>query len=168
MIFETERLTFSWVKTTDVAFILKLLNDPAFIQNIRDEGIKTIDEAKAHIGVRFIGSYQKNGFGMYLVTLKSSGEHVGVCGILKRDTLNFPDIGYAFLAEHSGKGYASEAAIAVMQYGTQILGIKRIVGITSRDNKASIKILEKAGLVFSNMISTEDGETMLFVPSSQS
>jgi len=166
MILETERLTLSWVQTTDAPFILKLLNDPTFIQNIRDEGIQTLDEAKVHINVKFTFSYQKYGFGMYLVTLKSSGEHVGLCGLVKRDVLDCPDIGYAFLAEHSGKGYASESANAVMEYGTHTLGIERIVGITSLDNKGSIKILEKAGLVFNKMISTEDGETMLFVPSS--
>jgi ribosomal-protein-alanine N-acetyltransferase len=166
MILETERLALSWVQTADAPFILKLLNEPSFIQNIRDEGIQTLEEAKAHIKVKHTDSYQKNGFGMYLVTLKSSGEHLGLCGIVKRDALDYPDIGYAFLAEHSGKGYASESATAVLKYGTHILGIKRIVGITSLDNKASIKILEKAGLVFNKMISTEDGETMLFLPSS--
>lgn len=166
MVLETERLTLSWVQTGDAAFILKLLNDPTFIQNIRDEGIRTLDEAIVHIRIKFTSSYQKNGFGMYLVSLKSSGEHVGLCGIVKRASLDCPDIGYAFLAEHAGKGYASESAHAVMEYGTHILGIERIVGITSLDNKGSIKILEKAGLVFSKMISTEDGETMLFVPSS--
>jgi RimJ/RimL family protein N-acetyltransferase len=166
MILETERLTLSRVQTADAPFILRLLNDPTFIQNIRDEGIRTLDEAKAHIKVKFTSSYQTNGFGMYLVTLKSNGEHVGLCGIVKRDSLDCPDIGYAFLAEHSGKGYASESASAVMEYATRILGIERVVGITSLDNKGSIKILEKAGLVFNKMISTEDGETMLFVPSS--
>ncbi len=164
MMLETERLTLTWVQTTDADFILKLLNDSGFIQNIRDEGIKTLDQAKIHIGVRYIESYQRNGFGMYLVTLKSSGEHVGLCGIVKRESLDCPDIGYAFLAEHSGKGYASESAIAVIEYATHVLGIQRIVGITSLDNKASINILEKAGLIFNKMISTEDGETMLFVP----
>ena len=166
MIFETERLTFSWVQTSEAPFILALLNDPTFIQNIRDEEIRTLDEAKIHIKAKYTNSYQENGFGMYLVTVKSSGEHIGLCGLVKRDTLDCPDIGYAFLPEHSGKGYASESANAVMDYATHILGIERIVGITSLDNKGSIKILEKVGLVFNKMISTADGETMLFVPSS--
>jgi ribosomal-protein-alanine N-acetyltransferase len=165
MILETERLTLSQVLTTDAAFILKLLNDPAFIQNIRDEGITSIDEVKVHIGIKYTSSYQKHGFGLYLVNLKSSGEHLGVCGIVKRDSLVYPDIGYAFLAEHAGKGYASESAIAVMEYGISTLGIERIVGITSSDNKASINILEKAGLVFDKIITIDDVETMLFVPS---
>lgn len=164
MILETERLTLSWVQNTDAPFILKLLNEPSFIQNIRDEGIKTLEDAKAFIKVKHTNSYQKNGFGMYLVTLKGKGEHLGLCGIVKRDALDYPDLGYAFLAEHSGKGYACESAIAVMEYGTHVLGIKRIVGITSLDNKASIKILERTGLVFNKMISTKDGETMLFLP----
>jgi RimJ/RimL family protein N-acetyltransferase len=163
MILETERLTLSLVRATDAPFILKLLNDPTFIQHIRYEGIHTLDEARAHIRVKYTCSYQTNGFGMYLVTLKSSSEQVGLCGIVKRDALDCPDIGYAFLAEHSGKGYASESANAVMQYGVHNLGIGRIVGITSIHNHGSIKILEKVGLVFSKMISTEDGETMLFV-----
>ena len=165
MILETERLTLSLVQDTDAPFILKLLNDPTFIQNIRDEGIHTLDEAKAHIRVKYTCSYQKNGFGMYLVSLKNSREHVGLCGIVKRDSVEYPDIGYAFLAEYSGKGYASESANAVMQYGIHILGIGRIVGITSIHNHGSIKVLGKTGLVFSKIIATEDGECMLFVPS---
>ncbi|MFT4925370.1 MAG: ribosomal-protein-alanine N-acetyltransferase [Phenylobacterium sp.] len=164
MIVETERLSLSETQTSDAPFILKLLNDPGFIQNIRDEGVTTIKEVEAHIAEKYSKSYQTNGFGMYLVTVKSSGEPVGVCGIVKRDTLDCPDVGYAFLTEFAGLGYASESAKAVMAYGANQLGIKRIVGITSADNKASIKILEKLGLKFDSVIATSDGETLLFVP----
>jgi RimJ/RimL family protein N-acetyltransferase len=103
---------------------------------------------------------------MYLTCLKSTGEPIGVCGIVKRDNLDCPDIGYALMPEFGGKGYATEAALAVMDYGTNELGIKCIVGITSIENKASINVLEKLGLKFEKMVPySETEESMLFFPS---
>lgn len=165
-VFETPRLILSETQVSDAPFILKLLTDESFIQNIGDKGIKTLEECKAHIEDKFLWHYQTYGFGMYLTCLKSTGEPIGVCGLVKRDSLDCPDVGYALMPEFAGKGYATEAAMAAMDYGHNTLGIKRIVGITSTENKASIHVLEKLGLKFEKMVPySEDEESMLFVPS---
>ena len=162
---ETERLILVKTQLNDAPFILKLLNDESFIRNIRDSQVRTLDQARAHISEKFLHSYDTHGFGMYLVKLKSTGEPIGVCGIVKRDTLDCPDVGYALLPEFSGKGYATEGAKAAMDHGYNTLGIKRIVGITSAENKASIKVLEKLGLTFEKTVPYEGGgESLLFVP----
>ncbi len=165
VILKTERLALSLPEQSDAPFFLKLMTDETFIRNIGDRGVHTLDEAKAHIKDKLHNSYQVNGFCMYLATLKSTGEPVGVCGLVKRDTLDCPDIGYAFLPQYAGFGYATEAAKAVMAHGTSTLGIKRIVGITSAENQPSIKVLEKIGLRFDKMVPySDDEESMLFIP----
>ena len=108
--------------------------------------------------------YSRLGFGLYLVELKEAGLSIGICGLIKRDSLEDVDIGFAFLPKYWGKGYAHEAASAVMEYGRNALGLKRIVAITSADNDSSIKLLEKLGLRFERMLklSNESEEVRLF------
>ncbi|MFT5163224.1 MAG: ribosomal-protein-alanine N-acetyltransferase [Alteromonadaceae bacterium] len=163
-VLETERLILTEADLSDAAFLLKLLNDESFIENIGDKGIKTLAQAQAHINEKWIDSYQTHGFGMYLAKLKSTGEFIGTCGLVKREYLDHPDVGYAFLPEHSGKGYATESAKAVIAYGKSTLGIEQIVAITSEKNIASIKVLEKLGLKFEKMVPyNETEESMLFI-----
>lgn len=163
-IIETERLTLRHLSTDDAPFILELLNDPSFIQNIGDRNVRTIADAESYITKGPVTSYEKNGFGLDLVVLKETGESIGMCGLIKRDTLEDVDIGYAFLPRFWSKGYAVESASAVLEYGQQVHGLKRIVGITLEENKGSVRVLEKIGLKFEKMVKLagDDEELMLF------
>jgi RimJ/RimL family protein N-acetyltransferase len=136
----------------DAEFILRLLNDPDFIRFIGDKGVKTVDDARQYIVNGPLASYERHGFGLWLVELKPSSIPVGMCGLLKRETLDDVDIGFAFLPRYRSRGYAFESAAAVMAYGRNVLGLKRIVAITDPDNAGSIRLLQKIGLSFDRMI----------------
>jgi len=163
-ILETERLSLRHLSTDDAPFILELLNDPSFIKNIGDRGVRTMPDAEAYILKGPAVSYEKNGFGLYLVILKETGESIGICGLIKRDTLDDVDIGYAFLPKFWSKGYAVESAIAVMGYGQKVMGLKRILAITIPENQGSIHVLEKIGFTFEKMVKLagDEPELMLF------
>ena len=161
---ETTRLNLRHLSTDDASFILELLNDPSFIQNIGDRGVRTLADAEAYLLKGPVASYEKNGFGLDLVILKETSESIGICGLIKRDTLEDVDIGYALLPKFWSKGYAVEAALAVMEYGQKVMGLKRIVAITVPENKGSVRVLEKIGLKFEKMVKLagDDTELMLF------
>ena len=161
---ETERLHIRHLKTDDAPFILELLNDPSFIQNIGDRNVRTIADAESYITKGPVSSYEKNGFGLDLVTLKETGESIGICGLIKRDTLEDIDIGYAFLPKFWKKGYAFESAHAVLEYGLKVKKLKRIVAITLEENTGSVRVLERIGLKFEKMVKLEgdNEELMLF------
>lgn len=163
-ILETERLVLRRLALGDAGFILNLLNQPAFLQFIGDKGVRTVEDARAYLQNGPIASYERNGYGSYLVELKSGSIPIGICGLLKRDWLEDADVGFAFLPEFGSKGYAFESARAVLDYGRDVLGMNRIVAITSLDNTASIKLLEKLGFVFEGLIRFPDGgeEVRLF------
>ncbi len=151
-VLETERLIVRQLRIEDAEFILELLNEPGFIQNIGDRGVRTVADAEQYILNGPVASYQQNGFGLWLVALKESGEPIGMGGLIKRDILEDVDIGYAFLHRFWGKGYAYEAALAVLHYGRDVIGLKRLVAITAPENPGSIRVLEKIGLRFVKMI----------------
>jgi len=165
-ILETERLILRQLTTNDAEFILELLNEPDYIKNIADRGVRTAADARAYIENGPAASYAKNGFGLYAVTLKESGVAIGMCGLIKRDFWDEIDIGYAFLERYRGKGYAVEAASAIKDYGRKVLKIKRIVAFTTLDNEASRRVLEKIGLRFEKIMSVPswEGESRFFVP----
>jgi RimJ/RimL family protein N-acetyltransferase len=163
-ILETERLLLRQLSTEDAEFILELLNEPSFIRNIGDRGVRTIEAANSYILNGPVASYAKNGFGLYLVKLKETDESIGMCGLIKRDTLEDVDIGYAFLPRFWSKGYAVESARAVKEYARNAVGLKRIVAIVDPQNEDSIHVLEKIGLQFEKMVrlSEDDIELKLF------
>jgi [ribosomal protein S5]-alanine N-acetyltransferase len=144
-LFETERLRFEYLTLDDAAFALELLNEPVYIQNIADKGVRDIAGAEAYLSNGALASYAKNGHGLYKVTLKETGEPIGMCGLIRREILEDPDLGYAYLHRHHGKGYASEAGAAVMEHGRREFQIGRIVAITTPQNTGSIRVLEKLG-----------------------
>jgi RimJ/RimL family protein N-acetyltransferase len=164
-ILETERLSLRHLSTDDAPFILELLNEPAFIANIADRGVRTIADAHSYIETGPIASYKQFGFGLYLVELKESGIPIGMCGLLKREYLPDADIGYAFLERFWSKGYAYESASAVMDYAQNVLRLRRILATTTLDNHGSIRVLEKMGFRFDRLITLPgyDGESRLFV-----
>ena len=163
-VLETERLLLCQLSTEDAGFILELLNEPSFIRNIGDRGVRTIEGANAYILNGPVASYAKNGFGLYLVKLKETDESIGMCGLIKRDTLEDVDIGYAFLPRFWSKGYAVESAQAVKEYAKNTIGLKRIVAIVDPENQGSIRVLEKIGLQFEKMVrlSEDDIDLKLF------
>ena len=141
----TERLALDPVTPDDAAFVLELLNDPGWIANIGDRGVRTLDDAGAYIAERFSKS-------LWLVVRDGAGERVGMCGLVDRDGLDHHDIGYAYLERHAGKGYATEAARAVLAHARGDLGHDTILAITAPDNTPSQRVLEKIGLKFVQMI----------------
>ncbi len=151
-ILETERLTLRKITVDDAAFMLDLLSQPSFIQFIGDRGVRTLDDAREIIEERYLTAYEQLGFGIYLTLLRDTSIPIGICGLVKRNGLDDVDIGYAFLPRYWSKGYASEAALAVLAYARGTLGMKRILGITTPDNTSSIRVLEKIGLKFERMI----------------
>jgi len=163
-VLETDRLILRWVSLEDAEFILGLLNEPSWLQFIGDKGVRTVEDARAYVLKGPVDMYSRLGFGLYLVELKESVLPIGMCGLIKRDTLEDVDIGFAFLPAYWGKGYAYEAAAAVLAYGEKVLGLNRIVAITSLDNDRSAKLLEKLGLRFEKVLKLAPGseEVKLF------
>ena len=157
----TERLTLRRLTLDDGEFILALLNEPSFIEMIGDRGVRTVEEAQGYIRKGALASYERFGFGMYLTALKADGTPIGICGLLKRDTLPDIDVGFAFRPAFWRRGYAYESCLAVIEQGRQEFGVKRLVAITNPKNLGSGKVLEKLGLRFEKMIClTEDGEEL--------
>lgn len=151
-ILETERLSLREIVDTDDAFVLDLLNQPSFIKYIGDRNVRNLEQARDFIETRYRKSYADNGYGLYTVELKETGEAIGFCGFVKRDSLPDADIGFAFLPQFEKKGYAFESAAAVMKYGRETLGLKRVLAITSQNNESSMKLLGKLGFKFDKLI----------------
>jgi RimJ/RimL family protein N-acetyltransferase len=155
-VLETERLILRWMSTGDAGFILELLNEPSWLRFIGDRGVRTVEDARDYILNGPVAMYARLGFGLYLVELKEDGSPIGICGLIKRDFLDDVDIGFAFLPRYWGQGYAYEAASAVLAYGQGVLGLKRIVAITTPDNDRSARLLEKLGLRFERVVRYPD------------
>lgn len=163
-VIETERLLLRKLAADDAEFIVELLNQQSFLRYIGDKEVRTNADAVRYIQNGPVASYERFGFGLYLVELKETGTSIGICGLLKRDSLPDVDVGFAFLPNFWSQGYAFESASAVMTYGREVLGLRRIVAITSLDNDASIRLLEKIGLRFERLIklSEDQSEVRLF------
>ena len=161
-ILETDRLILREQTENDAPFVFELVNSPAWLKYIGERNVKSVEDARNYILNGAIKSYKQSGFGFYLVELKEGNVPVGISGLVKRDTLEHPDIGFAFLPEYEGKGYGSESASAVMKYARDVLKLGTIVAITTKDNTASIKLVEKIGLTFKEYVQMGDEELMLF------
>lgn len=146
IVLETSRLVLRRLTVDDAPFMLGLLNEPSFLANIGDKGVRTLEDARQFLLNGPIDSYQRNGFGHYLVELKDERTPIGTCGLINREFIGEIDVGYAYLPAFWSKGYAFEAAAAVMNYGRTQLGLKRIVAVVSPGNTGSIRVLEKLGL----------------------
>ena len=163
-VLETERLIIRKLNVDDAAFIFELVNDPDWLRFIGDRGVRTLEDAGKYILNGPMAMYERVGFGLYLVELKSNGTPIGMCGLIKREGLDDVDIGFAYLPQFRAQGYAYEAASAVLAYGRREFGLKRIVAITSVDNERSIQLLEKLGFAFEKLIKLpgDDEELKLF------
>ncbi|MCC6459876.1 MAG: GNAT family N-acetyltransferase [Saprospiraceae bacterium] len=163
-ILETERLRLREFNLGDAAFFLELVNAPTWLQYIGDRGVRTIADAENYLLNGSIQSYRTFGFGFYLVELKAGDTPIGTCGLVQREGLDDIDIGFALLPQHAGQGYGFEAAAATLRYAREVLGFSRIVAITTVDNRASIRVLEKIGLVYEKRVRLprDEEELLLF------
>lgn len=157
VVLRTERLRLRHMAASDAAFMLDLLNDEAWIRFIGDRGVRTLDQARDYILEGPADMVRRLGFGFYVVELEASGCPLGVCGLAKRDFLEDVDIGYAFLPQYRGQGYAFEAAGGVLTHAKNDIGLRRIVATVRPDNAASIALLEKLGLRFERALDRPEG-----------
>lgn len=159
LVAQTPRLQLHHFGADDAAFILELVNQPAWLEFIGDKGVHDLDDARAYLRDGPLAMYARCGHGLYRVDLAASGQPIGMCGLIKRDTLEDVDIGYAFLPAHWGQGYAREAARATLQHARDALGLTRLVAITSPANARSIRLLHELGLRFAQTRETSPGDT---------
>lgn len=163
-VIETARLNLREMSGADAAFILEVLNDPGFIRFVGDRGVRTLEDAARYIDERFAESYRQHGFGLWLVETRGEKVPAGICGLLKRKALNVVEVGYAFLPTFRGKGYAFEAASAVLRHARDVLGLPSLYAVVNPDNAVSIRVLEKLGMKFKRAVrlAGEESDVSLF------
>lgn len=145
---QTERLLLRPFTTDDAPFVLTLLNEPSFLRFIGDKKVRNLEDARRYLLNGPIASYNVHGFGILLVELKDSQTPIGMCGLIKREELPAPDIGFAFLPDYWRQGFAFEAATRIMNDARERLKLTTILAIVNPDNDASIKLLQRLGLRF--------------------
>jgi [ribosomal protein S5]-alanine N-acetyltransferase len=155
-VLETPRLILRRFELADASFILRLVNEPSWLRFIGDKGVRSLDDARDYLRKGPLDLYQRYGFGMFMTELKAQPQDervpIGMCGLIKRDTLPDVDIGFAFLPEYWGRGYAYEAASAVLELANRAFGLERILAIVSPGNDSSIRLLETMGMTFQHML----------------
>ncbi len=163
-VIETERLRLRHLAEEDAPFILELVNDPDWLRYIGDRGVRDLEGAREYIlGGPVIASYERHGFGLYLVETREELAPAGICGLVRRDWLEDVDVGLAFLPRFRGMGFALEAARATVEYAGK-LGLERLSAIVSPANEASLRLLGHLGFRFERMVRPpgDDGELRLF------
>ncbi|OLQ92643.1 GNAT family N-acetyltransferase [Vibrio panuliri] len=153
---ETERLIVRHFELSDAEFIVRLLNQDSFIRYIADKNVRTEEDAINYLKQGPMASYAKHGFGLSLVMLKECQTPIGMCGVLKRDELEFPDLGYAFLDEFAGKGYAREAAEQTLAATMSVCKLDTVLAVTLPDNLRSNKLLQAVGFEFKQTMELYD------------
>jgi ribosomal-protein-alanine N-acetyltransferase len=145
---ETDRVRLRPLRESDAPFLLELLNEPDWLRYIGDRGVRTVGDAENYVRTGPLAMYERHGFGLWALEAKAEGdgafETAGICGLLKRDTLDHADIGFAMLARHRRRGLTLEAANLTMDFARR-QGMKRVLAITSLDNEASGRLLERLG-----------------------
>jgi len=159
----TERLVLAPFTADDAPFIVALLTDPDWLRYIGDRGVQTPDEARGYLEAGPLASYAAHGFGLYRVTRRDTGVPIGMCGLLRRDTLPDVDLGFAFLPAYRGQGFAREAAAATLAYAHGTLGLARILAIVSPENAASIRVLEALGMRREGLLQMTPNSDALFL-----
>lgn len=136
------------VTIQDAAFMLELMNEPPYHENIGDRGVRTVSDAARYISEKYTASYEARGYGLYLVELKEGLVQLGICGLVKREMLDHPDLGFAYLQRYWSKGYASESAAAMLGFARDILKLPYLYGVVSPKNQRSIRLLERLGMQY--------------------
>jgi RimJ/RimL family protein N-acetyltransferase len=160
----TPRLRLRELTSDDAPFILALLNEPSFLQYIGDRGVRTTDDAVRYLANGPQASYARHGFGLWLVESVTTGEPMGICGVLKRDALDHPDVGFAFRPAYWSQGFAREAAAASLEFCRRTFGLGRIDAIVQHDNERSIHLLEALGFRHEGTVRlSPDGQDLLLM-----
>lgn len=164
ILLETERTILREIDSSDAAFMVELLNDPAFVRFIGDRDVRTETEAAEFIDSRYRKSYLENDYGLYAVVFKGIGETAqqlaGICGFVKRENFTDPDLGFAFLPDFRGRGLAYETSLALLDYGRDELGFERVLAITTQDNEVSENLLLKLNFTFETLIEMPNNEVL--------
>jgi RimJ/RimL family protein N-acetyltransferase len=151
-VLETERLELRRFTEDDASFVLRLVNEPSFVRYIGDRGVRNLEDARLYIENGPVAGYARYGYGLLCVVRKSDQTLLGMCGVLKRDTLPDADLGFSFFPEYWSQGYAFESASAVMKHAREALALRRILAITTVDNDPSIRLLGKLGFRFEGLV----------------
>ena len=163
IILETERLVLREIDSAiDAEFIFELLNSPKFLKYIGDRGVRSIADSAEFIETKYRQGYVDHGFGLYAVERKSDNVPVGVCGLVMRDSLPGPDIGFAFLPEYERMGYGYESGAAIVDHARNVHGFSELFAITTVDNEASGLLLEKLGFTPAGMVDEGTESLRLF------
>jgi RimJ/RimL family protein N-acetyltransferase len=149
---ETDRLYLRELSIVDADFMLTLMNTPSWLTFIGDRNVRYKTAASNYISEKIISSYRNHGFGLYLVLIKSTKTPIGICGLVKREGLLIPDLGFAILPEFEKKGFAKEAANAVLSWAKETLMLPEVCAITTELNKKSIQVLESIGMIYHQKI----------------
>ena len=160
---ETSRLVLREMAAEDAEFVHQLLNEPSFIRYIGDRGVRTLDDARRYIAEGPVAGFERHGYGLMCVLRKEDGIQIGMCGVLRRDSLPDPDLGFSFLPAYWSQGYALESAQAVMRHARGTLGLGRILAITTTDNEPSMRLLDRLGFRPEGLVTQGDEELRLFV-----
>ena len=163
LVTRTPRLLLRRLDAADAAFMCALLNDEAFLRHIGDRGVRTVADAARYIVAGPVSSYERFGFGLYLIVLRATSEPIGICGPLRRDTLPDADLGFALLPAYRAQGFAREAAEAVIVHARDDLGLPRLLAVVTPDNTASIALLVRLGFRFERRACVTPGERDLDV-----
>ncbi len=164
VVLDTERLQLRELTSADAAFVFELVNDPAWIRFIGDKNVRSLDDARAYIESSPRAMYARYGFGLWAAVRKEDGVPLGLCGLIKRDTLEHVDLGFAFLPPYRSAGYAYEAAVASLAFAKNVVAERRIVAITTIDNEKSMSLLRRLGFTLEGNIrlGTSDEQINLF------
>ena len=149
---QTERLELRWLSIDDAPIMLAVWNDPAFVRFVGDRGVRSHEDAEVAMREGILQLYEKHGYGPFLVTRRTDGANMGICGLFHRDGLDEPDIGFALLPEFCGHGFGYESSAAVLEHARDTLRLPRVLAIVAPENNTSISLLEKLGLSYERHI----------------
>ena len=149
---QSERLLLRELREDDAAFVMELVNEPAWLRFIGDRNVHSLEDARDYIAKGPVASYGRRGFGLWAVDLVATAESIGICGLVQRQTLEHVDLGFAFLSRHWGHGYARESAAAVVELAREFFRLPKLVAITDLDNHPSQKVLTSVGFRYDKLI----------------
>jgi RimJ/RimL family protein N-acetyltransferase len=169
VILTTDRLVLREFSPEDAPFVIRLLNSEGWLKYIGDRQVRSVEQAQDYLERIIFPGYRSVGSGFRLMELRDGGLPIGLCGVIKRDYLEFPDIGYALLPEYERKGFATEAVSATLRHVQENPANKVICAIVTPGNGPSIRLLERTGFTYQKTIMepAEMTELLLYVREEQ-
>ncbi len=160
VIARTPRLRLRELGADDAGFIVELLNQPDFLRHIGDRGVRDASQALAWLHAGPAASYRLHGYGLWLV--ETAGQDapapIGLCGLVRREGLDGPDLGFALLPRYYGQGYADEAARAVLAHARDQAGVCEVLAIAARGNARSLALLGRLGFAGAGEVRLPGGQ----------